>query len=312
MSIVRMTSADVLALNSSEAIIGLIRQGQKKFPEFEMFPASAVEKTSYKTLVRTALPSVGFRAINAGRETQKPTLAARSVDCMFLDASWDIDEAAALACEWGLDRALEIQAQAHIDAMMKAICSQIWYGTGADAAGFAGVAGLLDNTDDAMVVDATGTTASTGSSLFAVRFGVDACQLAWGLNGKIMAGEIARSRIFDGDGKAFWGWAQAVSGYAGLQLTNYEACGRICNLTADSGKGLTDDLIADLLAKFPVGEKPDAMFCSRRSLRQLQNSRTATNPTGAPAPFPDSAFGVPLHPSDSILDTETLLVAAGS
>lgn len=308
----RMTSADVIALNSSEAIVGLIRQGTKKFPEFDVFQASPVEKTTYKTLVRTALPSVGFRAIDSFRTTQKATLAARSVDCAFLDASWDIDEAAVLACEWGQAKALEVQAVSHLDAMKSAIGSQIWYGVSADASGFAGVAALLANADDDMVVNAGGTTPATGSSLFAVKFGVDACQLAWGLNGKIAEGEIMRSKLYDGDGKSAWGWAQSISGYAGLQLTNYGAIGRICNLTADNGKGLTDDLIAALLEKFAVGDEPDAFFCSRRSRAQLQASRTATNPTGAPAPIPTESFGIPIYASDSILNTEALLTNAGS
>lgn len=310
MTIARMTSADVLALNSSEALVGLIRQTAKKFPEIEQFAATPIEKTTYKTLVETALPSVGFRAINSGREHQKPTLAAREVACKFLDASWSLDEAAAKACEWGVDAACAIQANAHLRAALKSVCSQIWYGTSADASGFAGLASLLDDSDDDMVVNAGGTTASTGSSLWAIKFGIDAVCLAWGQNGQINEGERQYCQIFDGDGKVMWGYAQPITGYVGLQFTNYNAVGRICNLTADTGKGLTDDLIASLLAEFPVGEEPDAFFCSRRSRKQLQNSRTATNATGAPAPVPTEAFGVPLFATDSIVNTEALLTAA--
>jgi hypothetical protein len=39
---------------------------------------------------------------------------------------------------------------------------------------------------------------------------------------------------------------------------------------------------------------------------QLQMSRTATTPTGAPAPYPQEAFGIPIEETDSILDTEAL------
>ena len=82
--------------------------------------------------------------------------------------------------------------------------------------------------------------------------------------------------------------------------------GRIANLTADAGKGLTDDLISDLLSQFPAGMVPTLLVCSRRSLKQLQQSRTATNQTGAPEPFPSDAFGVPLITTDAIIDTEPL------
>ncbi|MBA7711875.1 hypothetical protein ES703_120842 [subsurface metagenome] len=43
-----------------------------------------------------------------------------------------------------------------------------------------------------------------------------------------------------------------------------------------------------------------------RSLGQLQDSRTATNPTGAPAPFPESAFNVPIFDTTAITNTEAL------
>jgi len=94
--------------------------------------------------------------------------------------------------------------------------------------------------------------------------------------------------------------------YPGLQIGNKYAVGRIKKITTDSGKTLTDALIAQLLEKFPVGFRPDYLFMNRRSLRQLQSSRTATNPTGAPAPFPSESFGIPIVVTDSIVSTETL------
>lgn len=309
MAVERMTSADVLALNSAEEIVGVIEATRKKFPEIDVFFATPIQDISYKTLVQTALPSVGFRAINTGVEEKKPTLTARQVDCKFLDGSWSLDEAAADACEWGPDTAKAIQAKAHIMGSLVTICSQIWYGVAANASGFAGIASLLNDSDDSMVVNAAGSGAEC-SSLFAVRFGIQDVALAWGKNGKIKGGDVIYTRLQDGDGKIFWGFAQAISGYVGLQITNYTAMGRICNLTVAAGKGLTDDLISDLLALFKVGEAPDALFCSRRSRKQLQQSRTATNATGQPAPMPSEAFGVPLYPTESLLNSEDALTPA--
>jgi len=310
MANVRLSSADVVAINSSEEIIGVVEQTVKYFPELMYIPASPIESTSYHTLVQTALPAVAFRSINAGRDTTKATLAAREVACKFLDASFDLDKAAATACEWGVEAAISIQRQAHIKAAFSAIASQTWYGTTADADGFSGVAALMPNTDSDMVVDSGGSTASTGSSLFALRTGLTDVQYAWGQNGKISDGEVVYAPIYMADGTKFWGYAQDISGYVGLQLTNYTAMGRICNLTEDAGDGLTDDLISSLLAEFKVGEAPDVMFCSRRSLKQLQQDRTATNATGAPAPFPTESFGVPIYATENIVDTETILTAA--
>jgi hypothetical protein len=55
---------------------------------------------------------------------------------------------------------------------------------------------------------------------------------------------------------------------------------------------------------------PTILVMNRRSLKQLQESRTATNATGAPAPFPSEAFGVPILVTDAITNTEALLTEA--
>jgi hypothetical protein len=84
-------------------------------------------------------------------------------------------------------------------------------------------------------------------------------------------------------------------------------------VSAESGKGLTDALLARLVATFPVGHTPDALFMSRRSRAQLQASRTVTLYGGekkrpdqpATAPLPTEFEGIPIYATDSILDTDT-------
>jgi len=103
-------------------------------------------------------------------------------------------------------------------------------------------------------------------------------------------------------------YAMKVAAYVGMQIGGAYSVGRLANLTEDSGKTLTDALIAELLEKFKANQMPTHLAMSRRSLFQLQASRTATNATGSPAPIPTESFGVPIVPTDSIVDTETLLV----
>ena len=82
------------------------------------------------------------------------------------------------------------------------------------------------------------------------------------------------------------------------------AIGRIADL--DASAVLTDVLIASLISKAPVGGMWEYLYMNRRSLGQLQASRTATNATGTPAPFPTESFGIPIVVTDSIISTETL------
>jgi hypothetical protein len=306
----RLTSADVVAINSSEEMIGVILQVAKQVPELAYLAASPISKTKYSTLVRTALPTAGFRAINAGRDRNVGTVVSRTVECKYLDASWDADNAALSGIDWG--DPIRDQQVAHMLAAMKSLQRQIYDGTGADAAGFPGYASLFPNSDSPGVIDAGGTTGSTGSSVYLVKTGEqDAC-LAWGNDGRVEAGEVYPTQLTDGDGKTYHGKAQSIEAWAGLQITNHNSLVRICNITEDADKTLDDDLIYKALMLFGerYGVMPDHIWMSYRSLKQLRSSRTATNATGQPAPIPRDVEGVPVIPTLGITNTETLLTAA--
>jgi hypothetical protein len=118
-------------------------------------------------------------------------------------------------------------------------------------------------------------------------------------------GETTVQRLAGSTGfyPAYW---TPASVWVGLQMGGKYSVGRIANLTADSGKGLTDDLISELIEEFPIDSRPTVLVMNRRSRRQLQQSRTATNPTGAPAPLPESAFNLPIIVTDQLLSTEAL------
>jgi hypothetical protein len=156
-----------------------------------------------------------------------------------------------------------------------------------------------------MVVDAGGTTVDTGSSVWAVSFGVDKVTWVYGNNGEFAVSDPVVQQITK-EGKILDAYCQSLLVRPGLQVANINAVARIKKLTEDSGKGLDDDKLADLFHKFPPGITPDAIFMTRRSRRQLQQSRTATNATGAPAPIPIDYEGVPIRITDSISNTESL------
>lgn len=303
----KLTSADVVAINSSESMVGIIHEISNQIPELGFYAASPVSKTSYKTLVRTALPSAGFRAINAGRDRNVGTVVARTVDCKFLDASWDADRAALDGIDWGNPE--DEMRQAHMLAALKALQRQIYDGVAADAGGFPGLASLFPNSDSDGVVSASGV-GETCSSVYLVKTGVQDTCLAWGNDGAIREGEVIDQQLYDGDGKPYMGRVQSVDGWAGLQITNHKSVVRIANVTA--AKPLTDDLVYEGIMKFGerYGVAPDGIWASYRSVSQLRQSRTATNATGAPAPVPTEVGGIPLHATLGITNTETALTAA--
>jgi len=157
-----------------------------------------------------------------------------------------------------------------------------------------------------MVLDATGTGGNVGTSVWAVRFGPRDIQWVYGDNGALALKPVREQTVFDASNNPYTAFIQEILARPGLQFTRKYAAARIKNITTQAGHTLTDALISQVLAKFPVGLPPDYLFMNRTSLQALQASRTAVNPTGSPAPIPNESFGIPILPSDSILSTEPI------
>jgi hypothetical protein len=299
-----ITLLDIAKANGSDMVAGLIDETTKAHPELTLAPARTIQGIMYKTLVRTGLPTVAFRDANQGQASTKASHENRLVETFILNPRWHGDKAVADRYEDGAPAYLAMEASAHMEASMQLLASQFYYGrTLGDAKGYPG---LLQAYSTTMEVDAAGTTASTGSSVWAVKFGPKDVIWVWGNNGELAPSEVSERDVEDAAGNNFTAYFQELLAYPGLQVGSTRAIGRIKDLTADNNCTLTDDMIADLLSKFEVGMKPDALFMNRRSLKQLQQSRTATNPTGAPAPFPQDSFGIPIAVTDAITSTETL------
>jgi hypothetical protein len=300
------TLLDIAKLAGTDALVGLIEEAGRAHPEITAMPWRSIKGLNFKVRVRTGLPTAGFRDYGEGVAASKSAFANRLFETYLLNPRWECDRAIADVYEDGAPAFLAIEGAGMLEAAFQAAAKQVYYGVGAggDAKGFPGLLACYDSTN--MVVDATGTTATTGSSVWAVSFGPQSVQWVVGNGGQIALSDPVLARVTDAATNPFTAYVQEILARIGLQVSSTYCIARIKKLTADAGKGLTDILIAQLLGKFPVGYEPNALFMTKRSLMQLQSSRTATSPTGAPAPIPDSAFGIPILVTESILNTEAL------
>lgn len=272
----------------------------------------ATHGTVHKYTKETGAPVVGFRAANAGREFDSSVDTEVTATLAILDWSFLIDKALADAYKrGGAEAKVAREGRRHLRAAFFAYEQQLFNGTvGGDATGFAGFADVLDDLDDAMVVNAAGTTGDTGSSVWLVRIGEDDVIGVLGEDGVFMMGDTVTQNHVDGTGKNYPAYYTPGTGYTGIQVGGAFSIARIANLTKDSGKGLTDDLVAAALELFPAGRPPTHVVMNKRSQEQLRASRTATNATGAPAPIPEDVFQIPIVTTDAIGNTEALLAAA--
>jgi hypothetical protein len=319
------TLLDIAKLNGNDAVVGLIEENLTYAPELLVVPARTVKGTSYRTVSRDTFPGTGFRSANGGVPYTKSTFLNRLHECYIFSGNIRADVAVMNAYEDGPEAFKQIEASGVMKSALTDIGSQFYYGTSADAKGFPGLQAfhtafsteLTAKGIANLTVDAGGTTAGTGSSVYGVKYGEQGLQFIFGNSVALTMSEFFRQMVNDGTaGQDYLAECASLNSWVGLQAGTPYCIGRLKDATEDSGKGVTDARLAELLSKYPVGYKPDAWFMNRRSAFQLQSSRSATSVTNSAqkaatgadifAPAPTEACGIPIVVTDSITNTEAL------
>lgn len=270
--------------------------------------------TDHKYLKETGAPTVGFRAVNVGRDHGKPTDIWVTEALKVLDACFDIDCKLADSNPRGVDYVMARQARRHLRAAFAAAELQIFNGTGADAAGFSGLkdnAGL-NGLADAMVANGGASGTGVFSDVWMLRSTPDLTDVAViiGNDGGIEIQPYVRQQVEDADGKKYPAFYQQIDGWIGMQIGGAKSVGRLCNINHANGATtnlLTDDKLSELFEKFDETAPPTHIVMNKRSRKQLQQSRTATNGTGAPAPWPTEWEGIPIISSKSVTTYTTAI-----
>lgn len=315
-----ITLLDIAKQNGNDKIVGLVEEVIQVVPELGIFPSRTIKGTMFKTLVRTGYPTVGFRRANDGTDAVKSAYANRLFECYLIDGRMEIDKAVADAAEEGAEVIKAREAVGYMGGAFKTVAGQIYYGTANDALGFPGLASLCPSGNQIGNL-AAGLTATTGSSVFAVRLDpLTGAGLVLGGAGRGLVGasmEWREEGITGQNGKKLTGYVTDLPAWIGLSVVNQYAVARLDNLTENTNKGLTDALLANLLNTFEEnsnGLRPTHLFMSYRSRRQLQASRTvtlsgtgSTRPTqGLVAPMPTEYEGVPIVATTAISNTEAI------
>lgn len=311
---------DLAKANSNDAAAGIIEDLTNVSPELSIFPVEDLGpgQLNYQTLHRTARPTAEFAHAGEGFTPSKSELKLIDHECFRFGSR--IEAFKHIADNWRRGGAAGYQAHESkgvMDAVLQLIGRQIWYGVSVDAKGFPGLKAFTAF-GGTYTYNAAGTTATTASSAYFVKFGEEHVQLMAGRarNGATIMDlpDFIIESILDANNKKAWAYVSELSSYLGLQTAAPHSVVRIANLTADSGKGMTDAKANAALRLFPANFRPDAIFVSRRSAQQWQDSRTVTlfgQGTTRPdqeaiAPRVTSFEGIPVHETDNILNTDAI------
>jgi hypothetical protein len=262
-------------------------------------PAS--QGTQHKYIRRNTAAGATFRLLNTGVNNAAEVFEDVTLNCKLLDASYTRDVGLAMAYKKGLSAYIQKETLGALKSAMYAIEYALFNNDKPTAFSGFGQFETLQDTDLGQVVSAGG---AGGKSVYLLRWGEDAAAIVAGNEGRIDMIWDDNSptivQVVQTGSLVYSAYRVTLGGWFGLQLgSKYDAV-RIANLDGTSDDLLTDDLISEAISKFPAARPPNMIVMNRTSLKELQQSRTATNPTGAPAPFPSEAFGVPIVVTDAL------------
>jgi hypothetical protein len=315
----------------------MIEESVGAIPEIGLFPAEQLGagKLSYETLVRSSYGSTAFAAVGEGFTASRSDWRKEIFEVFKHGGLVKVPKDLADNNPRGGAAGMQyMEASGMMKVALFNIARQIYYGRAADGKGFPGLKNFTGYGTTAtdpitgkvfnLTVNATGTTANTASSVYLVKFSTDPITQANGVQLEIGSGNVFTLPDFqtqlmkDANGtKELVHYYSELQGFIGLMTASVHNVRRIYNLTADSGKGLTDSLLAQALAEFPAGVQPDVILMSQRSRRQLQLSRSVTlfgQGTVRPdqpaiAPIPTEYDGIPIIRTDALGDTDAIEVA---
>lgn len=230
-------------------------------------------------------PGVGFRSVNEGIENAAGTFEIAELNCALLDGSFSRDKAVALAFAKGPTAYMDREGIRSLKAaFFKMECAIFRSNINKQFTGLPGSTFFDQITADAQVVNAGG---SGGRSVWFLRSAEDGVSVIAGNDGRVdMASEDATVLAYDSADNPYTALHRSLLGWFGLQVGSKYDGARIVNLDGTTGHTLTDNMIAEAVVKAKAGMSYNLVAMSRTSIYELWASRTATNPTGAPADWP--------------------------
>lgn len=302
-----VTLLELAKLKGTDTTLGIVEEVTTHAPELDTIRGREITGVSNLVAVRTALPTgPAFRSANEGVNIGKATHQQKRFDTFLFDAQMQVDEAIVKAAQAQGGNAAGVLANEAVANMRQktiALGAQLY--SGSDAKGYPALSTYLSSTLD---VDAQGT--GTTYTAWFILNKPGAVEFIFS-DGGIQMGQWTKQQVVDpaDSTKRLMAWVNNLSGFIGLQCVTSFCVGRIKNISA--AKPLTDDLAEDLLALFPVGQRPNMCFVNRQTRRGLQKSRSVTvmaNVGGragegtfqGTAPLPTDVAGVPLVVTDSI------------
>lgn len=318
-----LTLLDLITLQKNDPLTGLVEDVTTYAPEVSSIPVVVRPGITYYIAKRTALPTSGFRQVNAGIASSKSSYKKEVKEMFPIDCQVTTDELIVKGDDRSTGDILSHEAQGALQSTLITVGSQTYYGAANDGSnGFVGLRAQMYGT-----ASAGGTTNS--STAYALWLNPHGVSYDVGKDGVIAMPPFQRQQIAapTGTGTIF-AWVSNISFYIGLSVkSNYSVWGVTGITTHTTGvtgsfisgqstiydQAMTDRKAAELVAQIPLVRRNGLVwFMNRQSHFLLQQSRaainfqvaSAANASPAWSSRPEMCEGFPVIVTDSITNTE--------
>lgn len=278
--------------------------------------------TGHRLTMRTGLPAVVWRRLNAGIPSSKSTTAQVDEACGSLEALGQVDKD--IAELNGNTAAFRLsENQAFLEAMNIEMANNLFYGDSAvSPEKFLGLAPRYSTISGALngqnIISAGTVSGGDGTSIWLVGWGDKS---VYGIFPKGSKAGLTHTPsndfdwIFDSNGNRFKGYIDHYQWKCGIALADWRYVVRICNidvsaLTTETSAPNIIKLMSRAIDRLPTmaGIKP-VFYMNRTvfSMLKIQALNASTNAMGvkpALTQFGLEFLGIPIRKCDAILNTE--------
>lgn len=268
-------------------IFGILEDYAKKVPLLGAIEKMSVPGIEFKPPWVDSSAAPGYRAAYAGRDFQDSGISARTVELKYIDFTVYADKMIAEGSSVGVDAYMAIQAERALIGGLKEVEKQFLLGT---------VHNSADGSEGADDIFTTGTSMidgglTTGDSTRVYGINTAECRLLLGNNGEFTIGQVESFTATDTNGKPFEGYKCVGGFWAAACFIGAHACRILANIAPGS---VRDSHCAAIIDKFGDGFAPDYFVMNKECISGIRAGRTATSPTGTPAPYPESVYNIPI------------------
>jgi hypothetical protein len=295
---------------SAPDIAEMIEEVIGPYPELQHIDIRPIPGRMIKAKVRKSLPTIPFRGANRGTVAVHGERILKIFETYIMNPRWECDQAVADSYPEGKEVLIAEEAQDILDGSHRTLATEYYYGDGVGD----NMLGLFAQLPASMHVDAEGTDAGEiVTSVVMAAYGPNNVQMLMGNNSSMTMSDLRTESITthtdeaSGQPAKLTAYVQELLCFPGVKLGRDFAAARLCNLTDQSGHGLTDALLTALYGKFPSGMRPSHIYANRTSLLQLYEARKTASANPENVPFPTEWNNIPIHETAALKNDENVV-----